>query len=266
MRVVITRPRRDAATLVQVLRSGGAEVFCTPAIDIVAFTSETKPTLINKQKFTALIFSSRNGVRFFNRWLAKHADATFRRSMRNRDVELATVGARSASLLRRSFKQPAIFPTAADKGSAGLVSLLRQRWKGRRQHILLPTARGEGVDLARALRRLGHKVTLLPCYETRARTPEAIDLRPWRGSQVDFVLFYSPSAARAYTRAMQRNRLVMGRTKVVSIGSTTSKTLKKLGLKVVSQIAESTPREVVESLQSLCYNKTALTGRRAKRT
>jgi len=161
MKIVVTRPRRDAPELVSSLEAAGFEVAVCPLIEIAPIG----PTAIELDGYDWLIVTSRNAARE----LARRA--------RGRARRVAAIGSATAAELP---EPPDL--VAAVSTQEGLLAQL-PRPAGR---VLFAGAEGARALLADEL-----DADVIALYRT-------IELHPRAFPDADLVVFASPSAARAY--------------------------------------------------------------------
>ena len=233
-KVLVTRALKQASSLSDKLQALGAEIVHLPTIRFLAPSWPPVDRAIHgleKQAFDWVIFTSQNGVDFF-------ADRLTQRSKDWRvfaGVKVACMGQSTADRLRekgicadfvpREFVAEALF--------AGLKK--KYPLKGRRFLLL----RG---DLARpflrkALRKEGAKVSEIVIYRT---VPEKMKgtqaLNELKAGGIDFIPFTSSSSAENFLKITGNpSSLLNGKTKIISIGPITSRTLRQHGLKVYRQ-------------------------------
>ena len=161
-RILITRPRHQAAVLENPLRELGAEVLVQPAIEITdpADWSVVDRTLHRLQEFDYLVFSSANGVqRLLNRLLALGYDTRVLGRLK-----LAAMGPGTAEALS-SFHLRADLLPAHDYRAEGLLQTLRQTAVGQR-FLLARASRGREL-LAAGLLAAGAHVEQIVVYDSR---------------------------------------------------------------------------------------------------
>ncbi|HEY7398808.1 MAG TPA: uroporphyrinogen-III synthase [Gaiellaceae bacterium] len=162
MRVIVTRPRGQAAQLVAGLRALGADVAECPLIEIEAVSDEP----IDGAAYDWVIVTSANGAAELAR--------------RGRDLpRIAAVGPATAEALCAAGLEAAFVPTVASQ--QGLLAEL-PRPAGR---VLFAAAEGAGPG---PVEQLG--ADFVPLYRTRLLRPEL--------PAGDVVVLASGSAARAY--------------------------------------------------------------------
>ena len=220
-RVVVTRAREQASTLVQLLTDSGANVLQVPAIQTVPPESFDSLDRAIGGTYDLLVFTSANGVRaFFER---KKDDA---RSLAG--TRIAAVGESTAEELRRFGIKPDIIPDKFQ--SIALLPLLDSDLRGKR--IAVIRAESGSDDLIDELRRRGAGADLAVAYRTVAVHDDVSELRELIANDaVDIVTFTSGSTVTNFfdvLSADERKR-VFDRALIASIGPVTSQAIAKYG-------------------------------------
>lgn len=236
-RVVVTRTFTYQNRLRQLLEDRGAEVVDLPVIRIVSKTAErdwSRPL----PESDWLAFSSPNGVEHFFRAFLEHHDV---RALAGRKI--AAVGPSTAQRLRDFHLRVDLVP--AKFSAAHLAAAWPAEERGRR--ILFPCGAKAGHDLAEGLGALGCTVERLEVYDT---VPETGDrqggVRRLEEEGADWILFCSGSAAEHF--AALGLRYPRERVRHASLGPVTSAAMRRVGLPVDVQAAESTLDALVETI------------------
>jgi uroporphyrinogen III methyltransferase/synthase len=246
VRVMVTQPGDQATRLYSELREWGAEVLPYPAITTVPeFDPEEWDAFLEipaAQRW--LLFTSENAVRYFlERWCATVGDLRGLSSYR-----IAAVGAKTTLALRSRGLVPDFVPSRPT--TSALVDELSERFE--QPGPLFVRVRGNlsDGDLEEGLRGAGAKVLPLRVYRTThiewsAEAKEELFLYP-----PDIILFTSGSAVSGFAANLERHdleRLTIGAT-VVSIGPTTSKSIRSHGIAVDLESRRGSTRSLVEEL------------------
>lgn len=244
-RIVVTRPRRQAASLVQQLEELGAEVIELPTIEIKPLKEFGKldAALRRLGSYDWVVFTSVNGVAAcFERLAAIGRDARAFGTAR-----VAAIGeVTAAELVQRGIGPDLVPPTFT---SAGLAEAFkRRRIRGKR--ILLLRADIASDELPNLLRQRGARVTTRTAYRTARARPDATVMQLLVDHPVNVVTFTSASTARAFAAMVgrtQRHRLA---SKIVyaSIGPETTRAADSCGLKIAVEATTHTARGLVEAL------------------
>lgn len=240
--VLVTRPEQQADELAQPLRSLGAEVISQPAIRIEPLESFDllDREIARLSEYDYLVFSSRNGVQhFMQRFLEVVGDL--------RDLawtKIAVVGPRTADML-------ATYHIRADVVAEGMSAeslaetLLDDADEN--QFLLVRASRGPDT-LAQHLKQAGGEVRSVVAYSHNDVTqPDESTLRRMAAGEIDWVTVTSDAIARSvagmFGDALQHTRLV-------SLSSGVTDTLRSLGLTVVAQAAQPTMQSLVDAIAS----------------
>lgn len=176
-RVLVTRPREDAAGLTAALEQRGLTVLLQPMLEI-EFADGAAPDLDGRQ---ALLFTSANGVR------------AFVRSSDQRDIPVYAVGDATAAAARHE-GFTAVESAGGDVGD--LARLVQRRCDPGGGPLLHVAGSAVAGDLAGTLGLAEFVVERVQMYS--ARTADKLDPHVQAavtGGAVDYVLFFSPRSA-----------------------------------------------------------------------
>jgi uroporphyrinogen III methyltransferase/synthase len=255
--VVVTRPREQAASLVEPLEHLGAEVLLAPTIRIVprALDDEVVRVVLNDlSDYGLIIFTSANGVDVFLGYLT---ELGLPLSALDGAI-LAAVGPKTASALEE--RGVACDVVADDFVAEGLLdTLARRQVAPAGTRVLIPSARLARPVLAEALRASGAVVDVLPVYDTVAA--ERLRVPAERIERADFITFTSSSTAQQFVGLMEAAGARGGQggagrplaerlagAALCSIGPVTSDTLRELGLPVAIEASEHTAAGLVAAI------------------
>lgn len=249
-RVVITRPREQAAALRTPLEGLGAEVLVQPAIEIGPPDdwSPVDAALARFEDYEWLVFSSTNGVQFLlNRLLASGRDL---RALGR--INLAAIGPGTADELTNYHLVADLVP-ADDYRAESLASALAASAKGKR-FLLARASRGREV-LAEELERAGGIVEQVVVYASRdvAAPDEEIAERLAAG-QINWLTVTSSAIARSLVVLFGE---ALRQTKLVSISPITTATLEELGFVPAAEAKEYSMPGVVDAILDSVKSKAA---------
>jgi uroporphyrinogen III methyltransferase/synthase len=231
-RIVITRPRAQAAAFADRLEASGAEVVPFPTIEIVPPDSYAAldEALARPADFAWVVFTSVNGVRaFFDRLRVREGDIRTWHGAR-----VAAIGSQTAAALAELGIRVDIVPEEF-RAEAVVAELARQGV--REQRILLPRAAGAREVLPAELRRLGAVVDDVAAYQSvppRAEQIEEVRQLVTDGD-VDLITFTSSSTVRHFVAAIGTKDAAACRVPVGCIGPVTAETARDYGMTVVVQ-------------------------------
>ncbi len=257
-RVLVTRPRAQAAPFVRRLEELGAVPFLLPCVEIAEPDdwTEVDRALANLASYQWLVFTSSNGVHAFFRRLRQLG-----RDLRALGaIRLAAIGPATAEVLRGYHLEPDCVPP--DYCSESLVAMLIARAAGRR--VLLARA-DRGRELLRdELGRVAHvdQIAVYVQRDSLCDAAGAIDCL--RRGELDFVTLTSANIARSLLGALDapcRDRLESGAVKLVTISPVTSAAVNEFKLPVAAEAQTFTSEGLLEALVSLASaSKPSMTG------
>lgn len=210
-RIVVTRSQKQAERFGRKLAALGAQPILFPVITFEPLPTKPLHTAIAQQNFDWLIFTSVNGVRFFE--AAQTPLPT--------NVKIAAVGGATVTALQANGWVVDFRPKqfTGEQLAHGLGDVYGKS-------ILLPRAEQGRPEIVAHLRQQGAVVIDIPLYRTIGRTATAAELASL-ASCYDLITFTSPSSVRNFLRIAQT---VHGL--VACIGPTTAAEAQKYGLNV----------------------------------
>jgi uroporphyrinogen III methyltransferase/synthase len=248
-RVLVTRPRRQAAPLARQLTELGAQVDIHPVIE-VSEPSDWQPVdraLARLDRYDWLVFSSANGVcSLLDRLLHNGGDL---RSFGS--VRLAAMGPGTADELARYQLRADLVPERYR--AEALADALAAEAKGR-SLLLVRASRGREV-LAQRLAAAGALVEQVVVYSSddvdRADPEVALALAK---GQIDWITVTSSAIARSLARLFGDD---LRRSKLASISPITSEALRERGYWPVVEARRYTMDGVVEAITGCCSDPAA---------
>ncbi|HET7535336.1 MAG TPA: uroporphyrinogen-III synthase [Candidatus Didemnitutus sp.] len=246
-RIVITRPREQAAEWRAQLEGLGATVLELPLIQVTK--SYDKSTLV--EVFTELtqyewvVFTSANGARFFFEEFYRAFDDIRALGV----VRIAVVGEATAEVIRGQHLRVELQPKKANADE--LAKMLVERESLDSAKVLVVTGNLNRDTLIEKLNEARAIVDRLPIYKTEetdlAKDPIAGEFRQ---HGADAIVFASPSAAQSFFDQAGALKLAAKAKHPLagSIGATTTAAMKQLGLPVDFEAAEATLDSLVASL------------------
>ncbi len=264
-RIVVTRPREQAAELAQQLEELGAEVVLFPTIALVP---PLDPAALDRAVTTAsgydwIVFTSANGVRvFFDRLDTLGLDVRLLAGVR-----LAAIGPETGAALGRRLLRAAVVPDEF-RAEGLLAALGDEDLRGRR--VLLPRAAGARPILPVELAARGAHVDEVIAY--RAVPPADADAAglgaALAAGTIDALTFTSSSTVTNFVSLIGADAMRVlkpGRPAVACIGPVTAATARGLGLGVdVEPSAYTVPALIAALAAHFCNDDgDRLTGRSA---
>jgi uroporphyrinogen III methyltransferase/synthase len=253
-RVLVTRSRSQASTLLELLRAEGATPVELPAIEIerradpVAVRSAIEA--LGSGKYGWTIFTSTNAVEvFFDLLSDEGADArAFAGSL------ICAIGAATARALKQRGLIADLVPT--DASSEGVVGGIRRAIAG--QSVLLPRAEGGREALPDGLRAAGATVDELTLYLSAAPAePPADALELVRAGKIDAVTFASSSTVKNLAKLLGDDFSALREATIACIGPSTAETAETMGLPPDVVAAEHTVPGLVAALRAHLHSTAA---------
>jgi uroporphyrinogen III methyltransferase / synthase len=247
-RVLVTRPRHQAADMLRRLEELGAVSLLLPTVEIrePADWGPVDRAIQDLASFGWLVFTSANGVHAFLRRL-RHLGRDLRALG---GVRLAAIGPATAEALRCYHLEPDLIPGAFR--SEDLAAALKERAAG--QRVLLARA-DRGRDLLRqelAAVATVEQVAVYSQVDAVEASPEV--LAQIQRGEIDYVTLTSSNIARALVQRLDaeaRRRIESGAVRLVSISPVTSAAVREMGLPVAAEAAEYTTAGVIAALVAL---------------
>jgi uroporphyrinogen-III synthase len=246
-RIVVTRPRDQAVEWRRKLEALGAAVIELPLIQV---KKEVNLTILAEVLgefggYEWLVFTSVNGVKFFfEEFLRVHDDIRALGLAR-----IAVVGEATAAAVREFRLRVELQPKKASGEELATELMARESMDSAK--VLVITGNLNRDVLVQKLEEGRAIVDCLQVYKTEetdlASDPVAGD---FRANGADAILFASPSAAQSFFDQAASLKLAAKARRPLagSIGSTTTATMKQLGLPVDFEATEPSLDSFVESL------------------
>jgi uroporphyrinogen III methyltransferase / synthase len=249
--VIVTRPRDQAASLVDPLEALGAEVLLAPTIRIEPrpLDDEVAAALRDLAGYQLVVFTSANAVRVFAGYLARGTET----GTMPRGPAVAAVGPATAAALEEHGLACHLVPER--HVAEGLLDALEEeKAAAAGARVLIPCARDARAVLADTLRARGARVDVLHVYDTVAE--EGLAVPPERVLAADYLTFTSGSTARQFAALLGGPEAEPGAgpsaaaglslaerlagVRLCSIGPVTSEAVRALGLDVSVEAREYT--------------------------
>jgi uroporphyrinogen III methyltransferase/synthase len=247
-RVLVTRPRHQAADLVRRLEQLGAIPYVLPAVEIRPLDdwSEVDDRLARLREYDWLVFTSANGVEA----LLGRLRRTGRDLRALAGIRLAAIGPGTAEALKRFHLEADLVPD--QYRSESLAAALAGAAAGRR--ILLARAdRGREI-LREELARVA-VVDQVAVYRQCDAVPADTKVHDAiRRGEIDYVTLTSSNVARAFLRSLDeigRARVHAGDVRLVTISPVTSAAVTEVGFPVAGEAREFTTEGLLNELVRL---------------
>lgn len=259
-RIVVTRTREQASEVSAQLWELGAEVLELPTIEIQrVHSAEVHQAVRRISEWDWIVFTSPWAVDFFlESILEERGDLRVLRKARFAVVGPTTASKLQARGLRWDFipkiHTAEALATEIKKRIPKIQNSIfkRQPWK-----VLLPRSEIGGNIIEKAFREIGATVHAVTIY--RNIQPKLTwEIEALERIGVDMVTFTSSSIAENFVRLLKsRNALsvsakkMLRTAKFISVGPSTSATLRRLGLQVHAEARTSTIQGLIRCLKSL---------------
>jgi hydroxymethylbilane synthase len=258
VRVVVTRPRRQAEPLVAALRERGANPLRLPMIRIepVADSAALDAMLreVEGGFFDWLVFTSANAV---DVCAARMAELGLKPG-NGADVAVAAVGPTTAAAA-----EAAGWPVrlVAEIATAEGLAAAMIRAAERTARVLYPRSAIGRDALPRGLRDAGMNVAVVEAYRTLPE--EEIDrdaLECVRRGEIDLITFSSPSSVRHFLALLGSDYLSATDVPVVCAGPATGRAANDAGFTVVASASGAGVATMVDSIADLWRTETRRRG------
>ena len=235
--IVVTRAKEDNCELSKELYEMGANVIAFPMIRIerIADVDKTKEVLSSFSQFKYVIFTSKNGVRFFfeNVFASSYDSRIFSGKI------ICAIGRKTAEALLNYGLCADI--TSLREVSEGLWDKLSSLIK-KEDHILLARAKGGRKYLSDELSKKCNLTEIFP-YETKKVETEAESIsKLLKNRQIDAITFTSPSTVMNFLTYISAEELKESMVDLFSIGESTTKTIVDAGLRVCAESEKADAR------------------------
>ena len=192
-RILVTRPRAQADSFVEGLRTAGFESVYFPVIEIrsIEDNSELDQALVQINKYDWIVFTSVNGVEVVFDRLEKYSSLP----------PVAAIGPKTAEALKARGVTPDFVPEeyVAEAILPGLGDL-RGKW------VLLPRAEIARKALPKAIANAGGIAHEIAVYKTLPAQPDPEGLAALKAG-VDVITFTSASSVENFVAMVRQNKL-----------------------------------------------------------
>jgi uroporphyrinogen-III synthase len=233
-RILITRPRAQAADLSQRLAALGAIPILFPTIEIepLADTTVLEDAIRNLATYDWLVFTSVNGVNVFS-------DLTGLPDLAGLSNRIAVIGPATAQAVEQRGGIVALIPA-----QYVAESLIESLGEVRGQRILIPRAQQARAVLSIELQRRGAIVDEIAVYRAKPSQPDPAALIELKRG-VNAITFTSASTVRNFISSIER---WPNEPAIICIGPITAQTARASGLTVSAIAAEYTTAGLVAAL------------------
>lgn len=241
-RILITRPEQESKPVATLLGAMGAEVICIPTIEVhPANSDEISQVQKNIHAYQWIVFTSKNAVRYFLK--------NFPVPENNRP-KIAAVGKTTGQTIAQ-YNWPVDF-IGAGKGAETLAREFHKKVGFNNLKILYPCSHLAKTRFSTiAMENGADHIHMVHAYRTVAPT----NLKSQKLYPYHIAIFYSESAVNNYVNALS-DRSPLKHLWTVSIGLTTSQSLKSRGFTHIQQAGSPSISAIIEAvLRSWKHNK-----------
>lgn len=239
--VWVTRPRERAEALCFLLEDEGASVISLPLLELLPPEDDRplRAAASQVQRYRWILFTSPAGVEALVE--ACRREGSLERLGR---VKLGAVGPQTA-LSMRSFGLK-VEVEAVDPTGPGLFEVLKADLQPN-DDVLLPVAQQARPELHRLLTEAGVQVTRVVAYRAEQILPDAAALRALDAAPSAAIVLGSPRTVEALI-STPSGRAIAERSRLISIGTTTSGAIEAAGLTVAATAKAPTPEGLLEAV------------------
>ncbi len=259
-KILITRTRKQAGTLKELLREEGALVLEVPVIEIKPlFEEHLKERLKKVSEYDWIIFTSQNGVEIF---FKKLFEAGFDSRALGR-VKIAVIGKATFESLKRFGIIPDLIPEKefTQEGLLSAFESIKEEIKGKRIGIF--RAKEARDVLPEGLKSLSCEVEVIPVYETiLPEESKSLIKKVFTEEKPEVITFTSSSTVSHFFSLLKevfpdKWTYLLDEVKFASIGPVTSKTLEEFGFKAYIEAKEYTISGLIQAIKEYFSKKEA---------
>jgi len=203
-KILVTRPRAQAASFVEMIEDEAGRAVLAPTIEIKAAQDDQplKKAVENLAEYSHLIFTSINGVKYFRQALdQKELDL---RALAG--IKVIAIGAKTAAELKSQGIRADFMP--ADYSTAGILNYLKELQSENKINLsqasfLLPRADIAPQLLEAELKKMGALVNNVEAYRTEAVALEPEVLEQIKNQDIDLLTFTSSSTVENFVSALK---------------------------------------------------------------
>jgi uroporphyrinogen III methyltransferase/synthase len=245
LRVLVTRPQAQAASLVRLLGDEGATPVEAPLISIrpcLDYDGAIRQALLSLDDYHWLVFTSVNGVEVFFDWLL--ALGLDEKDLHG--LSVAAIGPATSQSLKQRGIEVALMPH--EHRTAGIVKAMSSLdLQGKR--VLLPRAEEGSAELPPSLEALGAEVKHISLYRTEIPHNAGIQVHEALRGGLDVATFTSPSAVRSMVSVLEGRMEQLAPVVLACIGPVTAEEARHKGLEIDVVASEHTSEGLVQALK-----------------
>ncbi len=248
-RVLVTRPKHQAGSMVRQLEKLGAVPFTLPTLQIrePADLAPLDAVISKLNTYHWVVFSSANGVA----GLLKRLHTLEYDARRFGSCKIAAVGARTAAALREHGLVADIVPS-----DAFIAESLAEDLKSHvaNQRILLVRANRGRDHLATELGGIAEVESVVAYEQIDAVDTNTDTFASLRRGEIEFVPLFSSNSARALLSQFDETllgRVLRNEIKLVAISSETGRAIEQLGFPVAATATQATADGLIDAIRKL---------------
>ncbi len=244
-RILVTRAREQSSLLSQKIMSLGGQSLEFPVIKIreTKAIAELKDRISNIEDYGWLVFTSQNGVKIFFKYLFEAGYD----SRKLGGVKIAVIGKATGQELEKYSIKPDLIPESFVAES--LAHALYERVKPE-EKILIARAEYARDFLAKELSKLCTVVDLriYEAVKEEAKDKREEIIKKLAAGEIDYVTFTSSSTVKNLIEILGDEKYLLEKTKIISIGPITSRTIAENGLAVWREAKTFDTDGVIEAI------------------
>lgn len=260
-RILVTRPRHQAETMMRSLELLGAVPYLLPAVEITPPDNwhpvDATFDRLRQGEFDWLVFTSSNGVKaYLNRLLQVGHDLRLLGR-----VQLAAIGPATAETLASYHLKPDVVPSQEFRAEE-LAEVLRDRVRGKR--VLLARANRAREVLREQLSSVASIEQVIVYHQTDAVDSSSEVFDCLRRGEIDVITFTSSNIARAVLRHCDetiRKKIARREIQIATISPVTSEAVRELGFEVACEARIYTIDGLISALVENLGNQHATNAR-----
>ncbi len=259
-RILVTRAKSQADSLVYALEKNGAEIILCPTIEIRPPDNwkALDQKIDNLRNYDWLVFTSANGVFYF----LQRFDMLGHGRAELAALKICAVGKKTGEKLAEERLQVDLLPqkfTAESLVSAFIKKFgVGQRLRGTR--MLLPAAKATRDVIRPTLEKLGVEVDVTEAYQNTLPEFSVSEVQELiTKDKIDYAIFTSPSTITNLSLLLDSENLAafLTKTKIACIGPVTAQSAQRCGLPVHLQPQEHTAPAIVDEIINDCVPKSS---------
>ena len=239
---ISTRAPEAGDTLPDLLKAQGATLLSLPMIEIkpASLNTEDQAKMERLGSYDWLFFTSRNGVAHFFKQLIDLTGS----SELPAALQVAVVGIKTAAELEYYGYSPAF--TGKEHGSAELGAEFCMTYQPTNSKILLVLG-NLAEDILENMLAVGNEVERINVYETKLpKSADPMVIKQITDGLYDLILFTSPSTFTNFTSFVDTT--LLGKLKIGSIGTTTSRAILEAGYEPLMTAKMSNTEGLTEAI------------------